>query len=179
MRWLGAIALTYLLTGCYQTHGREGVPDADAPLPPPLPDATPPMPPPLPMPIGDLQSGVLYDNPEGRFREVILTREPIPCEAVTYSSIDATGGPRPSVVDTWLSLVHWAESDRQRSFLHLPDNNIGPSDATFEIPAAYDPGLAEVGEPVPVTYFADFGRFGRWDGVAIVEYCGLFVPMFP
>lgn len=141
--------VSLLASGCYSLHGSDQVADAG---PRTLPE------------------GVLFDHPEGRFTEVILTDAPIACDLIQYSAPDATGTLWDPSVPRWMSLVQH-RSGEQRYFFHTETTNIGPGDATFSVATR-----GAIGEPVAVRWEADVLGYGRMNGTSHPIYCGVLTP---
>jgi len=101
----------------------------------------PPPPPELPEATSELPHGIVWDSPDGTFREEILTDDPLPCDAASYWAADTTGDILRDAYDgRWLSLVLWS-GGRLSAFLHTSSSKVSGV-ATMTIPWRFDPGRA-------------------------------------
>lgn len=143
-----------LLSSCYDSHREQPDADEDVGI------------------TSDLLFGVLFDHPEGRFREVFLAEAPLSCDVVRYTSLDATGSIRDETARPYLSLVVWAS--RESYLFHTETTNIGPGEASVSFPPGAGPGRGRAGDTVRVTWStADVPTYGPLAGIGTVEHCGV------
>lgn len=153
VRALSALILV-ALAGCYASHTLADGADAEAPR------------------LGDFPEGIVFDHPEGRFREVILTDAPLACDAVEYTALDATGSVSASL-PRWISLVLW-RGGAPSYLYHEPGAGIGPGPAMITIADRFGPGLVAVGDRIDVAWSADVVTRRRFTGPSAPRYCGVF-----
>jgi hypothetical protein len=156
-----AIACLACASGCYLSHTLD---DAVVERDGGVRDA--------PTPSGDLPFGVLYDHPDGAFREVFLAGVPFDCDAVDYAPLGGTGWVDDDAVLPWMSLVTWREG-RRSYFFHTAETNIGPGSAVITFPPGAGPGTGRAGDRVAVTWaVSDVPGYGDLGGTSVVEHCG-------
>lgn len=160
----GVSLLAFMLTyvgvagGCYASHTPE---DASTPSD-------------VEGPAGDLPFGVMYDHPDGRFREVFLADRPLQCEMISYRAPDTTGYLTDESLRPWMSLVHFRDG-RQSYLFHTETTNIGPGDATITFPAGAGLGTGRRGDVLRVRWATDIVSVGMLGGTSTVDHCGQIV----